>query len=65
MKPIKLIKMRIKRETKLRGIIILILISLFIFVGVEQIKLTDRGNYIWIASPWNNGKEPLFHPPVN
>ena len=32
--------------------------------GRIRIKKTNRGNYVWIESPWDSGREPSFHPPV-
>jgi hypothetical protein len=33
--------------------------------GRIRIKKTDRGNYVWMESPWDSGTEPTFHPPIN
>lgn len=33
--------------------------------GRIRIKKTDRGNYVWIESPWDSGTEPTFHPPIS
>jgi hypothetical protein len=33
--------------------------------GKIRIKKISDSQYVWIKSPWDGGKEPVFHPPIN